>query len=213
MNKDKAELATYFVRAVKQRIIGGDLQDQLAHCAGWSRVLLDLDLVKGRAIDIGTGGGLPGLALAYWLEELHWTLVDRRDGRIQEVQRSIYKAGLESRVQALSAGVEELGHDEGFREHFDLVVARSFGPPAATAEGAAGLVKVGGAVVVSAPPKNKASDWPAESLAALGLKEPELHVDEESGAGFLYFAKEAPLSSSLPRRSAKFGKGWPKAAQ
>ena len=56
------------------------------------------------------------------------------------------------------------------RGTFDLVTARSFAPPAATAECAAPMLKQGGALVVSEPPDALgASRWPDVALATLGL--------------------------------------------
>ena len=49
------------------------------------------------------------------------------------------------------------------------MTARSFGPPAATAECAAPLLAVGGLLVVSEPPDGP-DRWPADALAALGLE-------------------------------------------
>lgn len=207
MQHDRQLLVEVFARAHRQKIIGGNLEDQLAHCAGWSRVLAKLDLLHGKAMDMGTGGGLPGLALAYWQTGQPWVLVDRREGRIQEVQRSIKRAGLGQRVEAIAAGVEVLGHDVEHRETYDLVVARSFGPPTATAEGAAGFLKVGGSLVVSSPPSGDAVGllWPETHLRGLSLSNPVELFDEESGAGFLHLVKEAPLAEHLPRTSARFG--------
>ena len=48
-------------------------------------------------------------------------------------------------------------------------MARSFGPPAATAECAAPLLRPGGALVVSEPPGGAGDRWDADGLAALGL--------------------------------------------
>ena len=56
------------------------------------------------------------------------------------------------------------------RGTFDLVTARSFAPPAATAECAAPMLKQGGALVVSEPPDALgANRWPDVALATLGL--------------------------------------------
>jgi 16S rRNA (guanine527-N7)-methyltransferase len=69
------------------------------------------------------------------------------------------------------------------RAAFDVVVARSFGPPPVVAECAAPFLRTGGVLVVSEPPvgsgRGSAIDhaelpvpnprWPAGPLAALGL--------------------------------------------
>jgi 16S rRNA (guanine527-N7)-methyltransferase len=50
-------------------------------------------------------------------------------------------------------------------------VARSFGPPAVTAECAAGFLPVGGLLVVSEPPADDEPEgrWPPAGLAELGF--------------------------------------------
>ena len=56
------------------------------------------------------------------------------------------------------------------RESFDVVVARSFGRPAMTAECAAPFLLRGGHLVVSEPPGAVEGRWSAEGLAGLGLE-------------------------------------------
>jgi 16S rRNA (guanine527-N7)-methyltransferase len=55
------------------------------------------------------------------------------------------------------------------RGSFDAVVARSFGPPAVTAECAAPLLRPGGRLVVSEPPDGTEERWPEDGVAAFGL--------------------------------------------
>src|SRR5690606_21759798 len=62
---------------------------------------------------------------------------------------------------------EEVGRSR-WRGRAEAVIARSFGPPAATAECAAPLLRGGGLLVVSEPPDD-VDRWPAAGLAALGL--------------------------------------------
>jgi 16S rRNA (guanine527-N7)-methyltransferase len=57
-----------------------------------------------------------------------------------------------------------------FVESFDLVTARSFGPPAVTAEYGAQFMRVGGVMIVSEPPEDSDRNrWNSEKLADLGL--------------------------------------------
>ena len=48
-------------------------------------------------------------------------------------------------------------------------MARSFGPPAVTAECAIGFLRPGGEILVSEPPEPDPDRWPADGLAGLGL--------------------------------------------
>ena len=54
---------------------------------------------------------------------------------------------------------------------FEVVVARSFGAPAVTAECSAPFLATGGIIVVSEPPDtNQGERWPVEGLGELGLR-------------------------------------------
>jgi 16S rRNA (guanine527-N7)-methyltransferase len=78
-----------------------------------------------------------------------------------------------------------------------VVTARSFAGPAATAEIAAGLVRVGGVLVVSDPPEPDPQRWPAEKLAELGFGAAERQV--ASGAQFVVLQKEHGAPDDVPR--------------
>ena len=123
----------------------------------------------GRACDLGSGGGLPGLVLALGWPASSWVLLDANRRRSAFLARAVASLGLEQRVEVHCARAEEAGREPGVRAAFDLVVARSFGPPPATAECAAPLLRVGGRLVVSEPPE-PAERWPAAGLALLGLR-------------------------------------------
>jgi 16S rRNA (guanine527-N7)-methyltransferase len=70
---------------------------------------------------------------------------------------------------------EMVGREDDLRGAALGVMARSFGPPAATAECAAPLLAVGGILVVSEPPDSP-DRWPEAPLAALGLSASAVRV-------------------------------------
>jgi len=77
-------------------------------------------------------------------------------------------------VDVVEARAEEAARRPELREAFAGVVARSFGPPAVTAECAVGFLRLGARLVVSEPPDTGASPssssrWPPDGLAVLGL--------------------------------------------
>jgi 16S rRNA (guanine527-N7)-methyltransferase len=78
--------------------------------------------------------------------------------------------GAPNGATVITGRVEEIARYEELVEAFDLVTARSFGPPAVTAECGAQFLKVGGVMIVSEPPDDSVSDrWDDEGLAVLGL--------------------------------------------
>lgn len=194
--------------------IGGDLEEQLAHCASFSSVLADV--VAGREIqrgvDLGTGGGLPGVALAAYWPAMRWTLVDMRTARADEVERTVLRLGFGDRVEVRGVEAQYLAHDVEYREKFDVAVARSFGPPSLTAECAAGLVAVGGLFIVSEPPDAERFDeslggrWDLAGLTALGFSAP-IRVTND-GSQFAVFEKQMSAPGVIPRRPPRGNRGW-----
>ena len=155
----------------------------------------------GRVLDLGSGGGLPGLVLAIYRPELELTLLEARQRACRFLREAV--AGLGSAgVVVVEARAEEAARRADLRETFDVVVARSFGPPAVTAECAVGFLRAGGRVIVSEPPDEVGSHlasarWPADGLDALGLG-PAVRGGE-SGATFVSLPK-VRMDDRWPRR-------------
>ena len=67
-------------------------------------------------IDLGSGGGLPGLVLAHGLPgEAHVVLVDRRERSTDFLRRAVSALGLGARTTVVAADATELGHDPRWR--------------------------------------------------------------------------------------------------
>lgn len=79
---------------------------------------------SGQIMDLGSGGGIPGIILAIALPDLDFTLLDAT-GKKVAFQRDVIEAiGLRN-VRAVQGRAEELGHDINWRNSFDLVSARA----------------------------------------------------------------------------------------
>jgi 16S rRNA (guanine527-N7)-methyltransferase len=100
---------------------------------------------EGSWMDLGTGGGLPGLVLASELREAEWTLVDSTGKKVEEVRRFAAELGVECWVVAARA--EELAWDPAYRERFRGVVARAVAPLRTLAELGRGFLGPGGRLV------------------------------------------------------------------
>ena len=128
---------------------------------------------QGRVLDLGSGGGLPGLVLATYRPALELTLLDARQRACRFLRDVVAGLGATG-VVVVEARAEEAARRIDLRETFDAVVARSFGPPAVTAECAVGFLRPAGRLVVSEPPDDeesgeRSSRWPPDGLEALGL--------------------------------------------
>ncbi len=145
------------------------------------------------ALDLGSGGGLPGLVLALANPATRWVLLDANLRRTEYLVWAVSELGLGDRVEVLRARAEVAAADPQWRLRFDLVTARSFGPPAVTAESAVPFLRLGGYLMVSEPPEPDPNRWPEPSLGELGLT-------MEAGGTWAVMLQSKAAPSHLPRR-------------
>lgn len=175
----------------------GPVEHQLAHSEGFVAALGPPP--SGRVLDLGSGGGLPGLVLAREWPGTSITLLDAAARRVAFLEEAASQLGLAGRVTVVQARAEEAGRRTELRGSFDLVTARGFGAPAVTAECAAPFLRPGGALAVSEPPDAPPGRWPAELLAQLGLGPAGIRHGEAVTVAVI--RQESPASDRWPRRT------------
>lgn len=118
-------------------------------------------------VDIGSGGGVPGIPLAIVVPEIRMTLVEATGKKVLFLREVIAELGLKN-VEVLQDRAERLGQDHRqHRERYDLGTARALGHLAVVAELLGPLVKPGGTIV--AVKGQKADQELQEAHQALGL--------------------------------------------
>ena len=165
-----------------------------------------------RLVDIGSGAGFPGIALAIARPDLAVTLVE------SERRKADWLARASAAVPNLRVVADRSEHFAGTeRERYPLATMRALGPLPVCLELAAPLVVVGGTVVVwrgddDDPALERAGE---EAAAALGLEpSPPVAVAPFPGARRRLhpFRKTAPTSRRYPRRAGRAAKrplgGW-----
>ena len=149
----------------------GSVRAQAEHAAGFAEVV---GRPPVRVLDLGSGGGVPGLVLADRWPDSDVVLLDVAERRCRFLEDAVAGLGWADRVRVVRARAEEGGRREDLRGRFDLVVARGFGPPPVTAECGAPFLRVGGELVVSEPPTGGGAEqpvrWLADGVAVLGLR-------------------------------------------
>jgi 16S rRNA (guanine527-N7)-methyltransferase len=141
------------------------LDRAIAHAEGFA---VGVPVPPARFADLGTGGGVPGLVLAFTWPAAEVVLVEGSTRRASFLAGAVVRLGLADRCRVLAERAELTGRREDVRAACDVVVARGFAAPAVTAECAAPLLRVGGVLVVSEPPSGE-DRWPADGLGSLGL--------------------------------------------
>lgn len=122
-----------------------------------------------RALDLGSGGGVPGLPLALLWPGSAWVLLEASTKRASFLEEAVHALGLSRRVTVVADRAERAGRSQGLRGAFELVVARGFAGPSVTAECGSPFLVQGGALVVAEPPGGEPSRWDPEGLRELEL--------------------------------------------
>jgi len=146
--------------------------------------------LEGPLVDVGSGGGVPGVPLALALPDRDVTLLEangKKCGFLREATRDLANVSV---VQG-RAEEQEL-------ERFGVAVAKALAAPAVAAEWLLPLVRVGGAAIVYA---GHVEEDLARVAEILGADAPELHpVAGFRDRSHLVFRKVAPTPEGFPRR-------------
>ena len=158
----------------------------------------------GSLVDVGTGAGFPGLALACARPQWSWTLIDATRKKIEFVRSTAAMLGL-SGVNTVWGRVEELGRREGFRDAFAVAVARAVAPLAVLVELALPLVRAGGHLIAYKGPRAEEELRDAQSALAeltgelVAVDRFQLPFDGGERA-LVWITKRAPTPPAFPRR-------------
>ena len=182
----------------------GAIELQIAHSEGFAHCWEGHSPTPPESfLDLGSGGGLPGLVLLQrWA--CRAVFIDSMEKRTNFLREVLERTGAPLGGQVVTGRAEDLARDPQFASTFDLVTARSFGPPAVVAECAVRFLKIGGVLVVSEPPDDDdRSRWNHKALTKLGLHD---NGRVRFGAAFRILVKVRPTPMEFPREVGTPGK-------
>jgi len=161
------------------------------------------NLRPSRVVDLGSGGGVPGIVLALARPDVAWTLVDSVRRKADAMRGFVAALGLDN-VTVVAERAEILGRHPDHREQYDVVAARACAALPVLAELALPLVREGGALLGW---KGLLSDdeLRAGEVAAtlLGGGAPEVRGTGLAALGghrFVLVRKVKPTAARYPRR-------------
>jgi 16S rRNA (guanine527-N7)-methyltransferase len=125
--------------------------------------LLDV-AAPASAVDLGSGGGVPGIVLALARPSVRWLLVDSVARKAAALVSFVGALGLTT-VTVSAERAETLGRDPAHREQYDLVTARACAALPVLAEYALPLLRPGGTLIAW---KGALSEDAPEVLAGRG---------------------------------------------
>jgi len=116
-----------------------------------------------RIVDIGSGAGFPGIPIKVMRPEWELTVIDSIAKKISFLKTLAAELGLAG-IHVVRGRAEQLAHEAGFGERFDLAFCRAVAEPAAACKLAAPFLKIGGSFIIQ--------------TTAPGTKEPRRHALE-----------------------------------
>lgn len=153
-----------------------------------------------RALDLGSGGGFPGIPLAIFRPDLQWTLVDSVAKKAKFLAETAALLGLEN-VRTSSERAEVLGQSPEHREQYQIVTARAVARLRILLEWTVPLLRVKG--FLFAMKGARAGDELVESGHAIERLFVRLRKQQEQPGGgtLLLFKKFAPTPARYPRKT------------
>lgn len=178
----------------------------------WSRHFLDsayllrfLDDYDGKTLlDLGTGGGFPGIPLAILCPTLSITLLDSEERKLEFCQKVVHFLGLSAKC--LCGRAEELSRTEKYREQFDYVASRAVANGSMLCELALPFLKVHGTFFAfKGSGFDPAVERFVDAAAAMNADSPQIAEYTLEGVQkyLISIGKSEPTPAIYPRRFAK----------
>jgi 16S rRNA (guanine527-N7)-methyltransferase len=143
----------------------------------------------GPVVDVGSGGGSPGLPLAAARPDLRFDLLESARKKCDFLTR--WTSEFEN-ASVVCARAEQHARGPG-RDAYGTALARALAPPPVAAEWCLPLVAPGGQAILFV--------GPSVDEAAVGRAAAQIAAEiEDAPAGFLLLRKRAPTPERFPRR-------------
>jgi 16S rRNA (guanine527-N7)-methyltransferase len=154
-------------------------------------------------IDVGTGAGLPGIPLKIMWPQISLTLLEATGKKTLFLNHLLGRLGLQG-VDVVTGRAEDKAHLEGYRERFDLVLARGVAPLPALLELTLPFCSVGGAFIAQKQIEAKPEiEQASRATAVLGgqLKEVrDIRLPGLTPRSLVVYGKVRPTPAEYPRR-------------
>ncbi|MBR2208803.1 MAG: 16S rRNA (guanine(527)-N(7))-methyltransferase RsmG [Synergistaceae bacterium] len=160
---------------------------------------------SGKIIDVGSGGGLPGVVWAVYRPDLDIILIDSVNKKCEAVREIIQELEIKN-IEIICSRSEDFA--KLHREEFDLAAARAMASAGVTAELLSPLVKVGGKILTFKGEKVHEEISEVENKwQMLGLSKPSLKFYEEKNSSkcIVTWEKISKCPNEFPRRTGLAG--------
>ncbi len=175
--------------------------DSLSVTLAWQQPIANTSF---RLIDVGTGAGIPGLALKILFPDIRLVLLDSTTKKAAFLQYLKNTLGLDN-IEIVVGRAEEVAHQAQYREQFDLVLSRGVASLPTLVEltlpfctiGGSFIAQKKGAIDLELSQANKAISLLGGSLREVKKIDLEEFTDERR---LIIIDKVSPTPQQYPRR-------------
>ena len=161
---------------------------------------------KAKIIDVGTGGGFPGIPLKILNKEKKFTLIDSVNKKLNVIRDLSGKIGLEN-LEVIHTRAEDLAEKKEYREMYDVATTRAVSNLSTILEYMLPFVKVGGiAVCMKGPNYKEELEDAKKAIEVLGGKFEHIetfHLEGEMERNILVIKKVKNTPAKFPRGQGK----------
>lgn len=161
---------------------------------------------KEKIIDIGTGGGFPGIPLKILNSNKKFTLIDSVNKKLNVIRDLSEKIKLEN-LEIIHARAEDLANTKEFREIYDVATTRAVSNLSTILEYMLPFVKVGGiAICMKGPNYKEELDEAKKAIEVLGGKFEQIetfNLEGEMERNILVIRKVKNTPKKFPRGQGK----------
>lgn len=164
------------------------------------------EVLQARTVlDVGTGGGFPGIPMAIFFPEKKFVLLDSLQKRLKIVREMADNIGLRN-IEVVHGRAEDLARMPKYREQFDLCVSRAVANLSTLSELCLPFVKVGGTFIsYKGPNCNAEVDEAMNAISILGgrlerveVPRPDFFTTDHT---MIYIYKERKTAPQYPRKA------------
>ena len=157
-----------------------------------------------KVLDLGTGGGFPGIPLKIFLPDVKFVLMDSVRKKLSFIDEVIRELGLKS-VSLIHGRAEDLAQTDGYREQFDFVLSRAVSNLSTLSELSLPFVKLGGKFIsYKGESGNEELLRAGNAISLLGGRTEGLNEYELPGGdrrSLIFIKKEKRCPDKYPRRA------------
>ena len=154
-------------------------------------------------IDVGTGGGFPGVPLAILFPEKQFVLLDSLNKRLKIINQLTKKIGIDN-VITVHGRAEELAQKKEYREQFDLCISRAVANLTSLSELCIPFVKNNGSFIpYKGPSLHEELENAQKAINILGgqvEKIEDVSVNDQLDHKLLFIKKIKNTNKKYPRK-------------